>query len=425
MNISTAVILQLLMLTLSQGLVNTADNSVCGSLRIYIYNLPTEFNNDVLPKMQEVATQNVNMTDIFSPYSASSQQLLEVFLHEMISSSICRVTRPEEANLFYIPVYTHALHFWPRPLTTKPEDLKQLMPLYKRLQSFLLNSTYWHHFCGADHVMVASLYLHEIQPFKEFISSSMLIVKEIQDIPWCYKPDRDSLCYFQTILAPYPINDPSAYIGNDSQRDLFLVFIGSLLNPEREQLKRWLDEDKSSRFVSLDDRFVLPFSLNMSELYRRSLFCPVLKGDTPNSKRLFHALFCGCIPVIMSDKLQLPFQLSVNYTDVVVRFPEHMVTTGEFYTRLREMPQSEILRLQHGVKQARAALNIFDNSTSHTSGLTSLYRELETRRLAISSFDSLGSRRCPHSKQTTSRPLPARRGPIISSTRTTKRSNPH
>ena len=38
------------------------------------------------------------------------------------------------------------------------------------------------------------------------------------------------------------------------------------------------------------------------QLYRDSLFCPVLRGDTPVQKRLFDAILSGCIPAVLAYK---------------------------------------------------------------------------------------------------------------------------
>lgn len=48
----------------------------------------------------------------------------------------------------------------------------------------------------------------------------------------------------------------------------------------------------------------------------RSLFCLNPAGDTPSSARLFDAIVSGCIPVIVSDELELPFEGILDYRKV-------------------------------------------------------------------------------------------------------------
>ena len=41
--------------------------------------------------------------------------------------------------------------------------------------------------------------------------------------------------------------------------------------------------------------------------YRQATFCPCPGGDSPSAKRMFDALFSGCIPVILSEDFVWPF----------------------------------------------------------------------------------------------------------------------
>ena len=49
---------------------------------------------------------------------------------------------------------------------------------------------------------------------------------------------------------------------------------------------------------------------------RKSLFCLSPAGDTPSSARLFDAIVSGCIPVIISDEVELPFEGILDYREV-------------------------------------------------------------------------------------------------------------
>lgn len=46
--------------------------------------------------------------------------------------------------------------------------------------------------------------------------------------------------------------------------------------------------------------------------------------------RLFSAISSGCVPVIISDNLKLPFSSMVDYSMFTVTFPESVVYTLEF-----------------------------------------------------------------------------------------------
>lgn len=50
------------------------------------------------------------------------------------------------------------------------------------------------------------------------------------------------------------------------------------------------------------------------------MFCLSPAGDTPSSARLFDAVVSGCIPVIVSDELELPFEGILDYRKVILFF---------------------------------------------------------------------------------------------------------
>ena len=47
-------------------------------------------------------------------------------------------------------------------------------------------------------------------------------------------------------------------------------------------------------------------------------FCPVPDGDVKSTVRLYEALVTGCIPVLMSPGVRLPFTQTIKWTDIVV-----------------------------------------------------------------------------------------------------------
>lgn len=76
------------------------------------------------------------------------------------------------------------------------------------------------------------------------------------------------------------------------------------------------------------------FFLQATKGMRSSRFCLHLAGDTPSSCRLFDAIVSHCVPVIISDKLELPFEDELNYSEFSVFIltadaikPDHVLNT--------------------------------------------------------------------------------------------------
>jgi len=63
---------------------------------------------------------------------------------------------------------------------------------------------------------------------------------------------------------------------------------------------------------------------NRADLYHKELassrLCLAPAGWELWSVRLYEALLLGCVPVIMSDGLELPFQSRIDYSKMTVRW---------------------------------------------------------------------------------------------------------
>ena len=54
----------------------------------------------------------------------------------------------------------------------------------------------------------------------------------------------------------------------------------------------------------------------------RAAFCLVPHGDTPDSSRLYDAIACGCVPILISDAWQGAFAASIDYASFALRIRE-------------------------------------------------------------------------------------------------------
>lgn len=106
---------------------------------------------------------------------------------------------------------------------------------------------------------------------------------------------------------------------------------------------------------------------------RTSRFCLHPAGDTPSSCRLFDAIVNHCVPVIISDKIELPFEDVLNYSEFSLFFsskeaikPDLLVSTLRNFPRERWLPMWHKLRAvshhfeyQHPPKENDAVNMIF------------------------------------------------------------------
>lgn len=80
-----------------------------------------------------------------------------------------------------------------------------------------------------------------------------------------------------------------------------------------------------------------PFEQYMADM-SDSVFCLCVRGDTTSSRRLFTAITLGCIPVLVADWVQLPFERLIDYSRFTVRVPES--ATRDMPTLMRTLLES-------------------------------------------------------------------------------------
>lgn len=75
---------------------------------------------------------------------------------------------------------------------------------------------------------------------------------------------------------------------------------------------------------------------------RLSKFCLHPAGDTPSSCRLFDAIASHCVPVIVSDQIELPFEDEIDYSQFSVFFSfKEALQPGYMVDQLRKIPKEK------------------------------------------------------------------------------------
>lgn len=78
-----------------------------------------------------------------------------------------------------------------------------------------------------------------------------------------------------------------------------------------------------------------------------SKFCLHPAGDTPSACRLFDAIVSLCVPVIVSDYIELPFEDVINYRKIAIFVDtDTAVKPGKLAKLLRRIGPEKILEFQ-------------------------------------------------------------------------------
>lgn len=83
-----------------------------------------------------------------------------------------------------------------------------------------------------------------------------------------------------------------------------------------------------------------------------SKFCLNIAGDTPSSNRLFDAIATHCVPVIISDDIELPYEDVLDYSEfcIFIRATD-AVRKGYLLRLLRGIDQDKWTKMWNRLKE--------------------------------------------------------------------------
>lgn len=118
-----------------------------------------------------------------------------------------------------------------------------------------------------------------------------------------------------------------------------------------------------------------------------SKFCLNIAGDTPSSNRLFDAIVSHCVPMIISDEIELPFEDVLDYSEfsVFVRASD-AVKKGYLLNLLHSIKREEWTKMWERLKEIT---NHFEYQYPSQSGdaVNMIWQEV-ARKISSMQFNS-------------------------------------
>ena len=91
-----------------------------------------------------------------------------------------------------------------------------------------------------------------------------------------------------------------------------------------------------------------------------SKFCLNPAGDTPSACRLFDSIVSLCVPVIISDSIELPFETVVDYRKIAIFVESNTaLRPGFLVSMLREITSERILEYQKELNEVSTDCSVF------------------------------------------------------------------
>ncbi|KAH1194444.1 putative S-sulfocysteine synthase, chloroplastic [Glycine max] len=300
-------------------------------LRVFMYDLPPEFHFGLLDWKPEENVNNV-WPDIKTkaphyPGGLNLQHSIEYWLTlDLLASelpeseapsnarSVIRVRNSSEADVIFVPFFSSLCYN--RLSKTGPHEKRSRNKLLQeKLVKYVTAQEEWKRSGGKDHVILAH-HPNSMLDARMKLWPGTFILSDFGRYPTnIANVEKDVIAPYKHVVGSYD-NDQSSF----DSRTTLLYFQGAIYRKDgghvRHELYYLLKNEKDVHFSfgSVQKGGVRKATEGM----RSSKFCLNIAGDTPSSNRLFDAIASHCVPVIISDDIELPYEDVLDYSQFCI-----------------------------------------------------------------------------------------------------------
>eukprot|EP00928_Gymnodinium_smaydae_P079646 TRINITY_DN63518_c0_g1_i1.p1 TRINITY_DN63518_c0_g1~~TRINITY_DN63518_c0_g1_i1.p1 ORF type:complete len:615 (+),score=55.68 TRINITY_DN63518_c0_g1_i1:214-1845(+) len=303
----------------------------------------------------------------------------EVYVDRFFRYSACRVHDAREADFFFIPAYWTCWELqkvYGLDAESKEREAEKIAQRIREL-------AHWHHREGLDHVFLFGASAWQMPGWRELLGRSPILAVESRPIIKC-DDDMSAPCWhcedcFQPwkdlVIPPVtPLAMLLRLLGTSqpvSGRTIIMSWHGQHANASDPKVAMaYRLNNETVRLALMELAGLKNVSLggpvpNYAAVMSNSHFCLCPKGASSYTSRVFEALFAGCVPVILSDDVRLPFDSIVDWTKFSIRWPmAHADARLYDYLAafIRESPE-RLLAMQHEVARVRCWFDYFGTET--------------------------------------------------------------
>ena len=325
------------------ALINEPEFNVAmlgGTVKVYVYNLPEIYNEEQL-----VINTN-SPPKIWDPNCSKNFYSLETSFHSFLLKSPYHTTDPWKADFFYVPSYSSCFL-----INNQPNDLNKTGAFHVKLLKHIKTTyRYYNLSQGRDHVwMFSQGFGARMFGNWRSISNGIFLVHNGQYTLDEFTPHKD-------IAVPPDLTgyNFSSYFE---------------LPPEKRPAKKWLGhfggtviaedvKDARGEHYSKGVRQYIKKHFSSDRNYRitgtrvesyvqdmmSSVFCLCPEGWHAWNPRPYQAVLLGCIPVLLSDEIELAFEDVLDYSKFMIRVRPEDVNILKMI--LKAIPAYEIEAMQ-------------------------------------------------------------------------------
>ncbi|GKV31057.1 hypothetical protein SLEP1_g39798 [Rubroshorea leprosula] len=245
----------------------------------------------------------------------------QVKIHRLFLSSRFRTRKKEEADFFFVPTYVKCVHML-EGLTE--EEINQTFV------EVLSQMPYFRRSGGRDHIFVfpSGNGAHFFTSWAIFLNRSIFLTPEGD------RTDNKNSSAFNTwkdIIIPGNVDDEMTNLGSPlveplplSKRKYLANYLGRAQRLAGRLQLIELAKQYPEKLEAPDLKLDPPHKLDKMEYFqhlRNAKFCLVPRGLSSWTLRFYESFFVECVPVIISDQIELPFQNVIDYTQMTIKWP--------------------------------------------------------------------------------------------------------
>ncbi|KAG8633259.1 probable glucuronoxylan glucuronosyltransferase F8H isoform X1 [Manihot esculenta] len=330
----------------SQSLVHVTDDGSLSwpqrgygtylSLKIYVYE---EHEIDGLKELLRGREGKIS-----ADACVKGQWGTQVKIHRLLLRSRFRTRKKEEADFFFVPAYVKCVR-----MMGGLND-KEINQTYVKVLSQM---PYFRRSGGRDHVFVfpSGAGAHLFRSWATYINRSIILTPEGDRTD---KKDTSAYNTWKDIIIPGNVEDGMTKRGTTAVQPLPLSkrkYLANYLGRAQGKIGRLklidLAKQYPDKLESPELKFSGPDKLGRLEYFqhlRNAKFCLAPRGESSWTLRFYESFFVECVPVILSDQAELPFQNVIDYTYFSIKWPSTQIG-HELLDYLESIPDEDVERM--------------------------------------------------------------------------------
>ncbi|RID66823.1 hypothetical protein BRARA_D01938 [Brassica rapa] len=362
----------------------------CLGRYIYIHNLPSRFNIDILQDCERVSRPNdkismckyvenfgfgppiseLNGDRVYSPsWYGTNQFMLEVIFHEKMKRYECLTRNSSLASAIFVPYYA-GLDF---RRNIRRRNVAERDAAGKELFKWLKKQPQWKAVLGQDHFLVTGRISRDFRRNSDNNSgwgTNLMLLPESHNLS--FLTIERSPASHNEFAIPYPTYfHPTSAVEILTWQDKIklatrpvLFSIAGAQRPSRSRnglvrtqvILQCKSSFKNCRFLDCDVKAnSCDNPISLMKLFESSVFCLQPPGDSLTRRSIFDSILAGCIPVFFnlgSAYKQYIWHIPSNYSEYSVYIPVKELRTGgknKIENILRGIPNEKIVGMRENI----------------------------------------------------------------------------